>query len=150
MCSWTISHVSWLKTADFSGTICVPIIRVRCDLNPSPNHFIIDHQSVGLSWCRGPFCSYDYILNLKSVCCSHSRLGASSLTRGRICQHVACDRSWAQANGILVGGIKSLLVLVLSPDWFVSVLLYHISHRVPGPTEIETPVPIGVSGSLLY
>jgi hypothetical protein len=38
-----------------------------------------------------------------------------------------------------------LFVLVLSLDWFVLALLYHISHRVPGLTQTETPVPIEVS-----
>jgi hypothetical protein len=46
---------------------------------------------------------------------------------------------------VLVGRV-SLFVLVLSPDLFISVLVYRISHRVPGLTEIETPVPVEVSG----
>jgi hypothetical protein len=51
-----------------------------------------------------------------------------------------------QAAGVLMGGVMSLFVLVLSLDWFVLALLYHISHQVPALTQIETPVPVEVSG----
>jgi hypothetical protein len=44
-----------------------------------------------------------------------------------------------------VGRAVSLFFLVLSPDWFILVLLYHISHQVPGVTETETPIPAEVS-----
>lgn len=63
-----------------------------------------------------------------------------------IYQPAACDRNWMRANGVLVGGVISLFVLILSLDWFVMALLYHISHRVPGPTQIENPVPVEISG----
>jgi hypothetical protein len=33
----------------------------------------------------------------------------------------------------------------LSPVSCVAVL-YHISHRVPGPAQIQTPMPIEISG----
>jgi hypothetical protein len=41
--------------------------------------------------------------------------------------------------------------LDLSPDWCVNlyVLPYHISHQVPGPTEIESHIPIEVPGKSL-
>jgi hypothetical protein len=63
-----------------------------------------------------------------------------------IYQPVARNRNWARASGMLVGGVISLFVLVLFLSWVSSVLLYHISHRMPGPTEIETPVPIEACG----
>lgn len=47
---------------------------------------------------------------------------------------------------MIAGKGKSLFVLVLSPHWFLSILLYHISQWIPGPTEIEIPVPTEVSG----
>jgi hypothetical protein len=39
--------------------------------------------------------------------------------------------------------------VVLSPYWFGSVLLYHISHWVTGPTETETSATVEVSGMKL-
>jgi hypothetical protein len=40
----------------------------------------------------------------------------------------------------------SLFGFVLSPDCGVSVLLDHISHWISGPMEIETSVPVEISG----
>jgi hypothetical protein len=45
-----------------------------------------------------------------------------------------------------VGRFMGLLGLVLSLDWCISVLLYHISHQVSGLTKIETSVLVKVSG----
>jgi hypothetical protein len=43
-------------------------------------------------------------------------------------------------------GSHTFVVKVLFLDWIVSSLLYYISQQVPGPTEIESPVPVEVSG----
>jgi hypothetical protein len=51
-----------------------------------------------------------------------------------------------QAEEMLMGGVISLPVLVLSPDWCFLVLLYHISYQVSELTETETPIPVEVSG----
>jgi hypothetical protein len=59
---------------------------------------------------------------------------------------MAHDQNGTRANGMLVGRVINLFVLVLSPDWFVLVLLYYISHWVPGQNKTEASVPIEVSG----
>jgi hypothetical protein len=66
-----------------------------------------------------------------------------------IYQPLACDWNWAWTNWELVGRVMSLLGLVLSPDWFISVLFYHISHQVPRLTEIETLDPVKFLGCSL-
>jgi hypothetical protein len=50
----------------------------------------------------------------------------------------------------LVGRVMSLLHLVLSLEWCISVLLYHISHQVPRLTEIESPDPVKGAASFQY
>jgi hypothetical protein len=44
-----------------------------------------------------------------------------------------------------VGTVMGLLCLALPLDWCISVLLEHVSHCVPGPTESEVSVPVKVS-----
>jgi hypothetical protein len=47
-----------------------------------------------------------------------------------------------QTNGGrgLVGGVMSLLGFILSPDWYIFVLLEHICQQVPGLTDTENSV----------
>jgi hypothetical protein len=58
-------------------------------------------------------------------------------------------RSWFKLSagqlGLMDGGL-GLLVLVSSRDWCISVLLSHVSHRVPRSTETETPLSVKVFG----
>jgi hypothetical protein len=58
----------------------------------------------------------------------------------------ARDWSWGRANRVLVGRVISLFVLVLSLDWFILILLYHVSQWVSDPTETETPILAEVYG----
>jgi hypothetical protein len=46
----------------------------------------------------------------------------------------------------LVGRVTDLLGLVLSPDWCIFILLYHTSNQLPELIEIETSIPVKVSG----
>jgi hypothetical protein len=84
--SWSISCVSWLKITDVSGTIPVPIIRVRCDIgqSQSQSHFTTDDQSVSASWFRALSGAHDQMLITvwQLLFC---RYRAPLLTRGRVC-----------------------------------------------------------------
>jgi hypothetical protein len=44
------------------------------------------------------------------------------------------------------GRSQVLNLLGLSLDWWISILLEHVSHRIPGPADSKIPVPIKVSG----
>jgi hypothetical protein len=61
-------------------------------------------------------------------------------------QPVTHDRNQTWAKWWLASRVISLLGFLL-PDWYISVLLDHISERVPGPTDTETYyVYVEVSG----
>jgi hypothetical protein len=55
-----------------------------------------------------------------------------------------------------MGGVMSLFGLILPRSWYISVLLDHISDRVPVQMQFETSIPVKVSAvesnadSLLY
>jgi hypothetical protein len=45
-----------------------------------------------------------------------------------------------------VGRVMSVLGLDLSLNWCISAVFDYVSHQAPRPTEMETPIPVQVSG----